>query len=429
MTNRVKRATHRRLFLEFLAASPLLALTKDWAAEAAPQSALPRLAADPMQWAPYDPAFLIQRPEDALDVFEFEPVAQKNVPGAHFGYLAAGADDGGGVRTNRQDIGKVAIRARRLRDVRHVDQSLDIFGEKWATPFFLCPIGGERMYHPDGEIAVSNAAGHRNVMQALSSYADCSVAEARLARGGSPVLFQLYPQPNFEISKIIVQQAESDGSPAVLVTVDTVSARKMLTFERMRRADPRLCSSCHQVSPNDPKGVIPDFQQMPVFSQVPRELWQAKVAGQALTWDFLKRLRDVTKMKIFVKGIMSADDAVLCVKNGLDGVYISNHGGRAEDTGASTISVLEDVVAAVKGKIPIFIDGGFRRGMDIVKALAMGATAVGVGRPYIWGLGAFGEPGVAKVLDILMTEVQVAMQQVGAVTLKDLKPGMIYHAL
>jgi isopentenyl diphosphate isomerase/L-lactate dehydrogenase-like FMN-dependent dehydrogenase len=134
-------------------------------------------------------------------------------------------------------------------------------------------------------------------------------------------------------------------------------------------------------------------------------------------------------MKIFVKGIMSAEDAVLCVKNGMDGVYISNHGGRAEDTGASTISVLQDVVAAVNKKIPIFIDGGFRRGMDIVKALAMGATAVGVGRPYIWGLGAFGEPGVAKVLDILITEVQVAMQQVGAVSLNDLKPEMIHRAL
>jgi isopentenyl diphosphate isomerase/L-lactate dehydrogenase-like FMN-dependent dehydrogenase len=404
-------------------------MSQDWAAEAAPQSALPQIAPDPMQWAPYDPTFLIEKPEDALDVFEFEPVAQKNVPGAHFGYLAAGADDGGGVRTNRQDIGKFAIRARRLRDVSHVDPSLDMFGAKWATPFFLCPVGAQRMYHPDGEIAVSKAAGHRNVMQALSSYADCSVAEARQARGGSPVLFQLYPQPNFEISRLIVQQAERDGSPAVLVTVDSVSARKMLTFERSRRADPRPCFTCHKVSPNDPKGVLPNFEHRPVFSQVPRDLWQANFTSQAITWEFLKRLRDVTNMKIFVKGIMSADDAVLCVKNGLDGVYISNHGGRAEDTGASTISVLQDVVTAVKGKIPIFIDGGFRRGMDIVKALAMGATAVGVGRPYIWGLGAFGEPGVAKVLDILMTEVQLAMQQVGAVTLKDLEPEMIHRAL
>jgi isopentenyl diphosphate isomerase/L-lactate dehydrogenase-like FMN-dependent dehydrogenase len=310
-----------------------------------------------------------------------------------------------------------------------VDQSLNIFGEKWSTPFFLCPIGAERMFHPDGEIAVSKAAGLRNVMQALSTYADCSVAEAREARGGSPVIFQLYPQPNFEISKVIVQQAERNGSPAVMVTVDTLSFRKMLTFERTRRADPRPCFNCHEVSPNDPKGVKPEFAKMPVFSRVPRELWQAKSPGEALTWDYLKRLRDMTKMKIFVKGIMSAEDAVLCVKNGLDGVYISNHGGRAEDTGTSTISVLQDVAAAVNGKIPVFIDGGFRRGMDIVKAIAMGATAVGVGRPYIWGLGAFGEPGVAKVLDILITEVQLAMQQVGAVTLKDLKPEMIHRAL
>jgi 4-hydroxymandelate oxidase len=424
-----ERNTSRRLFLHYLAASPLLGVARGWAVEDPAKATLPQSAPDPMTWKPYDPTFLIQRPEDALEVFEFEPVAQKNVPGAHFGWVASGADDGGGMRANRQDISKFAIRSRRLRDVRTVDQSLDLFGEKWSTPFFLCPIGAERMFHPDGEIAVSKAAGLRSVMQVISTYADCSIAEARKARGGSPVIFQLYHQPNFEISKALVQQAEKEGSPAVFVTVDSTSARKMLTFERTRRADPRVCQACHDVSPTDPKSprIIP--QKMPVFSQIPRELFEAKYTSDALTWDFLKRLRDVTKMKIFVKGIMSAEDATLCVKNGLDGVYISNHGGRAEDTGASTISVLSDVVAAVKGKIPVVIDGGFRRGMDIVKALSMGATAVGIGRPYIWGLGAFGEPGVLKVLDILIGEVQAAMQQVGAANLKDLKPDMIYRAL
>jgi isopentenyl diphosphate isomerase/L-lactate dehydrogenase-like FMN-dependent dehydrogenase len=147
-----------------------------------------------------------------------------------------------------------------------------------------------------------------------------------------------------------------------------------------------------------------------------------------MTWDFMKRLRDTTKMKIVIKGILAHEDAALAVDAGVDAIIVSNHGARSEDSGRSTIDALPEIVAAVKGRMPILIDSGFRRGNDIVKALAMGANGVCVGRPYIWGLGAFGQPGVERVLELLRIELRAAMQQVGAPTIKHLVPAMVRRA-
>jgi isopentenyl diphosphate isomerase/L-lactate dehydrogenase-like FMN-dependent dehydrogenase len=164
------------------------------------------------------------------------------------------------------------------------------------------------------------------------------------------------------------------------------------------------------------------------FSHIAPELL-AKAAplgnGTNMTWDFAKRLRDATKMRVLIKGILDPDDARECVKQGFDAVMVSNHGGRNDDAGWSTIRALPDIVAAVNKKVPILIDSGFRRGTDIMKALALGATAVGVGRPYLWGLGAFGQEGVERVLDILRSELTVAVGQAGCASIKDLNPGMI----
>jgi isopentenyl diphosphate isomerase/L-lactate dehydrogenase-like FMN-dependent dehydrogenase len=144
-----------------------------------------------------------------------------------------------------------------------------------------------------------------------------------------------------------------------------------------------------------------------------------------MTWDFIKRARDTTKMKIVIKGILTGEDAALAVKYGADGLIVSNHGARGEDSGRGTIDVLPEVVEAVKGRILVLVDSGFRRGTDIAKALAMGAQGVCVGRPYLWGLGAFGEPGVAKVLEILRTETRVAMMQCGVRSVKELTPAFV----
>jgi isopentenyl diphosphate isomerase/L-lactate dehydrogenase-like FMN-dependent dehydrogenase len=147
-----------------------------------------------------------------------------------------------------------------------------------------------------------------------------------------------------------------------------------------------------------------------------------------MTWDFLKRLRDTTKMKIVLKGILAHEDAVLAAEQGMDGIVVSNHGARSEDSGRSTIDALPEIVEAVRGRIPVLVDSGFRRGTDIVKALAMGAQGVCIGRPYIWGLGAFGQPGVERVLELLRVELRAIMQQVGAPSIKALTPAMVRRA-
>lgn len=189
----------------------------------------------------------------------------------------------------------------------------------------------------------------------------------------------------------------------------------------MRRMDKRECIDCH-TGPNGGGNTL----AKPNFSQITPEMFKGQVFNSGnLDWDTARRLRDTTKMKVLLKGIMDPEDAALCVKHSFDGLVISNHGGRDDDGGFSTIRALPDIAAAVQGSIPILIDSGFRRGMDIVKALALGATAVGVGRPYLWGLGAFGQPGVERVLEILRTEVSTAMGQAGVTAVKELTTKMI----
>jgi isopentenyl diphosphate isomerase/L-lactate dehydrogenase-like FMN-dependent dehydrogenase len=436
MINPANVAKNRRKFLQYLAASPVLAMS---AREALANTAfeLQTRPDDPYIWKPFDPNYIVTKPEDALDVFELEAVAHKNIPGAHWGYMSTGADGENSYRANRQDQNKFVIRSRRLIDVRNADTSREMFGHKYDMPFFLCPVGRLTTYHPDAETGASRAAGRHNIAQGLATNTTIPTEQANKLRGHSPVMFQLYQQANWEITKLIVQRAERSGCKAMLVTVDGTGNRKLASLERARRDDNRLCVTCHAVSKTNPKQTLRDPGGMSMFSEVPAEMWEertardavtAEVSRDTLTWEFIKRLRDITKMEIFIKGIMDVEDALLCVKYGY-GVHVSNHGGRNEDTGGSTIASLADIAPAVKGRVPIFVDGGFYRGFDIVKALAMGATMVGFGRPYLWGLGAFGEAGVDRVIQIVKAEFNAALRQVGATSLKDLHRGMIHKAL
>ena len=185
-------------------------------------------------------------------------------------------------------------------------------------------------------------------------------------------------------------RAEKAGCLAVAVTVDRVGGRNQETLFRLERTDTRQCSDCHDRSSLQANLKRKSMYEGVDVSGLPHTL------SSAMTWDFLKRLRDLTKMKIVIKGILAHEDAVLAADNGIDAIIVSNHGGRSEDSGRSSIDALPEIVAAVKGRMPILVDSGFRRGSDVVKALCMGATAVCVGRPYIWGLGAFGQPGVER---------------------------------
>jgi 4-hydroxymandelate oxidase len=403
---------NRRRFLQFLLASPLFT-----GANAALAQGTPPLA-DPMAWAPRELDKLISDPKQALDVFDFEPVMKKNVPPAHFGYMTTGADDDVTLRANREGFEKFELRPRRLVDVSQLDTSVDIFGEKYDSPIVICPTGSNRAFHPEGEIAVTKAAKAGNHLQILSTVATTSIEDAIAARG-APIWFQLYTTQRWEIAEALARRAERAGCPVIVVTLDVVSPAKWETFVRLRRTDTRECTTCHGT--NDYLSRKPNFAGIDL----------AGVGGTVvtnLTWDAIKRLRDVVKTKLVLKGILAHEDATLAAENGIDAIIVSNHGGRVDDSGRSTIDALPEIIEAVGGRMPVLIDSGFRRGTDIVKALAMGAAAVGIGRPYLWGLGAFGQPGVERVLEILRTETRVAMQQVGAPSIKALTPAMVRRA-
>jgi 4-hydroxymandelate oxidase len=396
----------RRRLLQFLAASPLF--TGSAVAEGL-------RASDPVDWAPRDLDKLIADPSQALDVFDFEPVMKKNVPPAHFGYMATGVDDELTLRANREGFRKFELRPRRLVDVSKVDTSTEIFGTRYDSPIVIAPIGSNRAFHPDAEIAVAKAARLGNHLQMLSTVATTSIEDAIAARG-APVWFQLYTTQRWQVAEALVKRAEAAGAPVIAVTLDVRSSAKWETFVRLRRTDTRDCGSCHGL--NDYLSRKPNFTGIDLGG----------VSGTAvtnLTWDAIKRLRDTVKVKLVLKGILDHEDAKLAADAGIDGIVVSNHGGRVEDGVSATIDVLPEIVARIDGRIPILVDSGFRRGSDIVKALALGAQAVCIGRPYLWGLGAFGQPGVERVLAILRAETRSAMQQLGAPSVKDLTPAMV----
>src|SRR3954471_4902731 len=381
------RTTARRNFLKFLSASPLLAYAGDG-------PVAPGKLPDPLLWAPHRTDELIGSPKDAINVFDFEPVARRNVPPSHFGYMASGIDDEVTLRANREDFLKLQLRPRRLVDVSKVDMSTEILGVKYPTPIVIAPIGGQKAFHPEGEIAVARGARAGNHLQILSTSTTSGVEEVTAARG-APVWYQLYATNKWEVARAMVQRAEKAGCPVVAVTVDRSGGRNQETLFRLMRTDKRDCNGCHE------RGSLAANMKRRSMYEGLDLTGLTNTQSSNMTWEFLKRLRDTTRMKIVLKGILAHEDAVLALEQGMDGIIVSNHGARSEDSGRSAIAALPEIVAAVKGRMPVIVDSGFRRGTDIVKGLALGAQAVCIGRPYIWGLGAFGQPGVERVMELL----------------------------
>jgi isopentenyl diphosphate isomerase/L-lactate dehydrogenase-like FMN-dependent dehydrogenase len=398
-----------------LAASPLLA-GSDFAALA---NESPSRLPDPMVWAPRNIDKLIASPKDAINVFDFEPVMAKNVPPAHFGYMASGIDDEVTLRANREGFLKYVIRPRRLVDVSKVDMSVDLLGTKFDSPIIVAPTGGHKGYHAEGEEGVARAAKVGDHLQILSSQATTSIKDTIAARG-KPIWYQLYATNKFEVAKHHVQSAEAQGATAVAITVDRSGGRNQETLFRLMKNDSRDCKSCH-----DNSSLAAAQRSKPIYEGADLS-GLTNIQSSAMTWDYAKRIRDATKMKVLLKGILAWEDAKMAAENGFDGIIVSNHGGRSDEAGRSTIESLQEIIE-VSGNMPVLIDSGFRRGTDIVKALAMGARGVAVGRPYLWGLGAFGQPGVERVLELLRAELRAAMQQAGAPNVKSLVPAMVKH--
>ena len=408
MTKATTVAANRRQFLKFLAGSPLVALAPGSLGEL--EGLLGAFQGDG----------LITSPDQALNVFDFEAVARKVMNPAHFGYIQTGSDDDATVVANREGYSRFVIHPRRLVDVSKVDPSIQLFGTRLGSPIFLAPTSGQRGWNPEGELAVAKAArAHDNTM-ILSTLTTASIEDVTAARA-RPVWFQLYPNGSLSISRKLIQRAEAAGAPVVAMTVDQLPGRNRETDERMRRTIPGYtgvreqspaCMGCHTGNSN---------ARRPMLSAA----LQGEVRGDdaKLTWDFVRQVRDIVKGKFILKGIITPEDAELSIQYGLDGVLVSNHGGRSAATGYSTIEALPAIVKAVAGRVPVLMDGGIRRGTDVFKALALGASAVCIGRPYLWGLGSFGEPGVAKVLAILQREFELVMKQAGVTSIAAITTG------
>ncbi len=388
----------RRLILNGLAAAPVLI--------GVPRSGLGLGAADSA--ADGSPLTANQ----VLNVADFEGLARAKLPPAHFGYIATGADDDRTVSLNHEMYSHIEIRSRRFTDVSKLDTSRSILGSVWTQPFYFSAVSSMRAFHPEAEIAVARAAASRRVQMMLSTGASSSVEEVIAARG-SPVWQQLYATDDWQVTEAIVRRAERAGCPAIFLTVDSPPGRNNETLLRAMRRDERDCLQCHVGGSHDMVRRAPMFAGIDV-SRV------TQLSPTTLSGSYLERLRKLVSVKLLLKGIVTAEDATQAMQAGVDGIVISNHGGRNEETLRSTIECLPEIVAAVGTRMPVFIDGGIRRGTDIFKALALGATAVGIGRPQAWGLAAFGQPGVEAISDILMRELHTIMRQAGTADLKSI---------
>ena len=358
--------------------------------------------------------------DKVLNVADFEALAQARLPPAHFGYIATGADDDRTVRLNHEAYSHIEIRSRRFFDVSKLDTRCRVLGTLWQQPIYFSAVSAMRAFHPEAEAAVARAAASRDVHMMLSTGASCPVEEVIAARK-APVWQQLYATDDWHVTEAIVRRAQGAGCTAIVLTVDTFSGRNTETLLRAMRRDSRDCTQCHVNNSHDMVRRAPMFAGIDVSHVT--ELSPSNMSG-----DYLERLRRLVSVKFLVKGIVTAEDAALAMRAGVDGIVVSNHGGRSEETLRSTIECLPEIVAAAGKRVPIFVDGGIRRGTDVFKALALGATAVGIGRPQAWGLAAFGQPGVEAISDILTRELRIIMRQAGTADLASINTGHLAFA-
>ena len=347
-----------------------------------------------------------------INLFEFEALAKERLPKEEYDYIAGGATDEISVDRNRRAFESWALRPRVLRDVSVLDLSTTVLGTKVSLPVLLAPCGGHKKAHPEGEFATYRAAAACGTILAVSANASASFEELAKAATGH-LWLQLYSFHDREMTKSWLKRAKEAGYEAVCVTLDSQWPPKR---ERNIRNNYRSTRGV-----NYPK-VAPEI------ANAPRSSRAGEGADPAATWKDLEWIKSETDLPIVAKGIMTGEDVELCAEAGADSVIVSNHGGRHLDNTWATIEVLSEAVAAAKGKMEILLDGGIRRGADVVKALALGARAVFIGRPLFWGLAVEGEQGVIRVLDILREEIEITMAKCGRPTIASIDSTVVVKA-
>jgi isopentenyl diphosphate isomerase/L-lactate dehydrogenase-like FMN-dependent dehydrogenase len=363
--------TGRRAFFRFLAASPAIAMA---------------FAQEPPE---------VTNPRDVLAVMDLKELARRRLPPAHWGFLASGVDDDLTLQANLEAFKHIGLRPRRLIDVSAISTQVEIFGARSDGPIYISAVGPLGLFDLGGELATARAARAKNTHQMLAQGTSYPIEDVAHALGRPP-WYQIYLPVRWNETESLLRRVEATGCTVLVWTVDWQGGRNLETAKRFAHMDGRNCASCH------------DKVKSPMLRGI-----EGGLNMNGATWKDLDRLRNLTSLKIVIKGLDTAEDARMAVELGADGVVVSNHGGRELETLRPTIDCLPEVVNAVGGRIPVFVDGGFRRGSDVYKALALGARAVGIGRPYVYGLAAFGQAGVERVLDIMNAELALTMRQCG----------------
>jgi 4-hydroxymandelate oxidase len=354
---------------------------------------------------------------DALNLFELEKLAKEKLPQSAHDYFASGAWDEVTLRENRAAFERIKTHYRVLVDVSRRDLSTTLFGQKISMPVLIAPTAFHKLAHPDGELATVRAAGAAGTIMVLSSLSTTRVEDVVCAATG-PVWFQLYINKDRGFTRDLVARIAAAGCQALMLTVDAPEwGRRERDVRNKFHLPPGLAAV----------NFLPANERGEILGQSGAGLGQAFawMLDASLTWKDVDWLRSLTKLPVLLKGICRADDAKRAVKSGVSGIVVSNHGGRQMDTAPAAIEILPRCADAVGGRLPILMDGGVRRGLDVLKAIALGATAVQVGRPVLWGLAAGGQEGVELALGLLRQELDLAMALAGCTDLKTITRDLI----
>lgn len=350
---------------------------------------------------------------DPANVMDFAPLAKAKLDPLAWDYLEGGSEDEISLRDNRDGFNRIIIRPRALTGIQNIDLSLDLFGQKLAYPILLDPAGGKNCMYPDGEVTVARAAANAKALHITNG------GIQKVTEGGKgPVWFQITTGGELRSTatmKSLVKRLEDQGCAGICFTTDI-----MYVSHRERNIHNKFDRSWGEIGiPRDAQGRLPKPRNPERSGVYPERAFPTP------TWNSVKELRSLTKLPILLKGILTAEDGARSVECGASGVIVSNHGARQLDHVGGTIEALPEVVQAVNGRIPVLIDGGIRRGTDIIKALALGAKAVCVARPYLYGLAAFGQPGVERVLELLRTELALDMGLAGVGNLASIDRSLV----
>ena len=351
------------------------------------------------------------------NLLELEDLARAKVPRPSFDYIAGGAEDEVSLRRNREAFTKWALRPRVLVDVSRRDTSTSVLGQRVSMPILVAPTAFHGLVHPEGEVATARGAAAAGTVMVVSAIATRELEEVAKAVAG-PRWFQLYVWRDREVTAQLVKRAARAGYGAICLTVDTPLLGRREKDERNAFTLPPGLGIAN-VRPAGLDGV-PASERGSAFAK-----YVAELLDPAVTWKDIAWLRSLTSLPIVLKGIMTAEDATLAVEHDVDGIIVSNHGGRQLDSTVGTLDALPDIVAAVQGRVEVFMDGGVRRGTDVLKALALGAKAVLIGRSALWGLALGGADGVRRVLEHLRGELELAMALTGRAALAQVDRSLV----